>query len=398
MTPRLAFVLFGWLAGWYLCWRVPHLRLVTSRAATLHGRAGERPVVGVTVIVPARDEAASLPHLLAGLAAQDTLPQQVIVVDDGSSDGTGDIARTFAAEHEWLTVIDGAPLPAGWTGKAWACAQGAALARHDLLVFLDADVRPQPGALSALLAAYPGRGLLSVQPYHRMERPYERLSAVFNLVSVMGVGMASPGRSASGVATPRGAFGPCLVTRVADYELVGGHESVRGEVVEDLALGRAYRAAGLPVVLLGGGEVLAFRMYPGGPAQLFEGWTKNLATGAGTVGLGRTLLVGTWVTGALSALLALVDHLVGTPALGLLPATVAYGAYAAQLHIQLRPLGDFRWWTAVTYPVVFAAFLVTFLRSAWSTLIRRQVVWRGRAIPVARHRRWDLGPSPEPSS
>lgn len=396
MTSRLAFVTLGWLAGWLLCWRVPRLPRAVDPGGTVPVASGGTPsadAASVTVVVPARDEVDSLPHLLDGLVAQGVAPLEIVIVDDGSTDDTGALARRFAAEHPEVRVLDGAPLPPGWTGKAWACAQGAAVANGELLVFLDADVRPGPEALASLLAAH-REGLLSVQPFHRMERAYERLSAVFNLVSVMGVGLASPSWFARGPFGGRGAFGPCLVTTRAEYHRMGGHEAVRGEVVEDLALAEVYRANGRPVRSFGGGDLLEFRMYPGGPAQLAEGWTKNLATGAGTVAPARALLVALWVTGSLSALLALTD-LLGSSAARLHPlvAAAAYLAYVGQYATQLRPLGNFGRWPVAAYPLVLAAFVALFARSLWSTFVRRRVIWRGRSISVSRRRRWAAAPA-----
>ena len=123
-----------------------------------------------------------------------------------------------------------------------------------------------------------------------MLRAYERLSAMFNIIGFMGVGAASPARDA----VARGAFGPVMVTSRADYDLVGGHASVRGEIVEDIALARRYRSASLAVHAFGGGRLARFRMYPDGLGQLLEGWSKNIATGASTVPFGRLALIGFW--------------------------------------------------------------------------------------------------------
>ena len=118
---------------------------------------------------------------------------------------------------------------------------------------------------------------MSVQPHHRTVRAYEQLSAFCNVVSMMGCGAFAWPRPLG----PAVAFGPCLFTSTTAYRAAGGHAAVRGQVVEDVALARNYAAAGLAVRVLGGGELVRFRMYPGGTRQLVEGWSKNLAAGAG---------------------------------------------------------------------------------------------------------------------
>ena len=357
----------GWLAGWWLLFAVPLLR-----PAPMATDASRRRL---SVIVPARDEAASLPHLLASLRDELVPDDELIVVDDRSTDATAAIARAAGA-----TVVDAPPLPAGWTGKSWACHLGAAASTGELLVFLDADVRLGPGALAAVAAEHErSGGLVSVQPYHETERAYERLSALCNVVSFMGVGAASPHRGGRA----HGAFGPCLACTPTDYAVVGGHEAVRCEVVEDLALARSFRLAGLPVTVWGGGPSVRFRMYPDGIRSLAQGWTKNLATGAGTVPLARTLAIAWWITGLLVTVQWLIEAVIGTgPPLAV--AVIAYAGVVAQLWHGFARLGDFglRW--AALYPVLLGAFLVVFVRSLYATLVRRSVTWRGREVPVRR--------------
>ncbi len=373
----------GWLVGWWLLWRVPSL-------PSGGGRQTQRVVRGggsCTVIIPARNEEQSIGNLLASLAAQTVAPAQILVVDDQSDDATAAIARSFGA----VTLVSGEPVPRGWTGKAWACHQGAQLARGDVLVFLDADVVLAPDGLAALLDRHEAAGgLVSVQPFHHMERSYERLSALFNVIGFMGVGAASPGRAGQA----HGAFGPCLVTSRRDYDRVGGHGSVRGEIVEDIAMSHAYDAAGLPVHIYGGADAISFRMYPGGLGQLVEGWSKNFATGAGNVRPVRLALVGFWVTCTLISVQYLIEAAFGHPDVGRTVILFVYVLFVVQLAAMLRPLGNFGWLTALLYPGPLGIFVVVFARSAYLTLVRRRVVWRGRPVPLSKPRRWSQEPAP----
>lgn len=165
----------------------------------------------MSVVIPARNEATRLPRLLAALSRQVRPADEVVVVDDDSVDDTAAIAAGGGAH-----VIAAPPLPDGWTGKTWACWTGAGHTTGDVLVFLDADTEPAPDLLARLVEtverAGDRPGVVSVMPYHRMERQYERLSAFFRVISVMGVGAASARRSAP----ITGAYGPCLACRRRD--------------------------------------------------------------------------------------------------------------------------------------------------------------------------------------
>lgn len=381
MDVRLALVLAGWLVGWWLLWRVP--RLDDEAPGSSGGPAPGSAAAGgpvVSVVIPARNEASSITTLLASLAAQSRPADEVVVVDDQSEDGTAALARSFPG----VTVVSGAPLPDGWTGKAWACHQGAAVARGDLLVFLDADVRLAPRALAELVRRHGDLGgLVSVQPFHHMRRAYERLSAVFNIIGFMGVGAASPRRRGRA----HGAFGPCLVTSRADHDLVGGHRSVRDEIVEDIALAHVYERAGRPVNCLGGGDLIELRMYPDGLGQLLEGWSKNFATGAGSVGFARLALVGFWMTTVLISVQFVIEQSVGRADVAVAQIVLLYAMFAFQFAAMLRQLGNFTVLTPAVYPALVGVFLLVFARSVYLTLVRRKVVWRGRSIPLSsRHR------------
>ncbi|HUR18946.1 MAG TPA: glycosyltransferase [Acidimicrobiales bacterium] len=393
---RVALELARWLTGTWLLWRI------RTCGAEICDEGAGRADLGeergrVTVVIPARNEEENLPHLLASLSGQGPRPAEVIVVDDESLDSTAAVARSGGG-----TVVAAGPLPAGWTGKSWACATGveasAALrtprgkpfeARADAataparaggagtapagaavtLVFLDADTWVRPGGLSRLLGEHRRRGgLISVQPFHVTRRPYESLSAFFNVVSMMGVGTFTPRREARAT----GAFGPCLITTASDYATAGGHShpDVRGRVVEDVALAQRFADAGLPVSVLGGRGTISFRMYPEGLGQLVEGWTKNFAAGASSAGPATFVLISLWLSGCISAAWSL-------PA----PAAVAvYLAYAGQLAWMLKRIGRFGWWSAALYPVPLAFFLVVFARSLVLTHVRGEVRWRGRII------------------
>jgi 4,4'-diaponeurosporenoate glycosyltransferase len=353
--------LAGWAAGWWLLWRVP----LPPPAQP----GSSQPRGPVSIVVPARNEAGVLPLLLESLRPQLATGDELIVVDDDSSDATALQARAGGA-----TVVPAPPLPEGWVGKTWACHTGAARATSDTLVFLDADTRLEPGGLDRLVAGLAASGgLYSVQPWHEVPRLRERLAALFNVVAMMGTAAFTPGR---GGRAPVGAFGPCLLSTAADYRRSGGHAAVRAEVLDDLALARRYRACGLAVTIHGGRGAISFRMYPAGLGQLVEGFTKNFAAAAAAARLRTTALVTLWLA-ALSAPAVLATS---APVL----AGACYGAAAVQVGAHLRRLGTFGWLSAVGYPVALAVFVAVFLRSVVATLGRGQVRWKGRDLSTRR--------------
>lgn len=360
-TGRLSFELFRWAIAWFLLWRIPTPRQRPRRDTAV------APARRTAVVVPARNEAANLVNLLPSLGGAGV---DVIVVDDASDDGTAGVARAAGA----MVVVPG-ELEAGWTGKAWACAAGASAAVErgaERLAFLDADVVVEPDGLARILGEHDDAGgLVSVQPWHRVERPYEQLSALFNLVGMLSVDAFTPlGRRLQ----PTGAFGPCLVLDRELYEAAGGHAAptVRGAVLDDVALARAVQGAGGVVTVLGGRGSIRFRMYPEGVGQIVEGWTKNFAGGAAGTRPLTLLLVLAWMSGLIGTAAVL-------PVRGWTHAAL-YLAFAGQLAVLLRRVGRFSPLTAILYPLPLVFFLLVFLRSLVLTFARRQVRWRGRTI------------------
>ena len=352
-------LLVRWLLGWLLCLRMPALPELTPQGQPR-----------VSVLIPARNEALTLPQLLEALAHQSLHPLEVIVIDDHSSDATATLAQAAG-----VTVLPAAPLPVGWCGKTWALQQGANQSQGDVLVFLDADTEPGPTFLAQLVANQQRHGgLVSVQPFHRTEQPYEQLSVLFNLVGLMAVPLGS------GVGV---AFGPAMATSRRDYERIGGHASVADKVVEDWFLAHRYEAAGLPVSAFIGDGSLAYRMYPGGLGDMVVGFDKNFATAAGEVRWPRMLGVLLWLSGLFWAAWCLPAALLHWPMVGspaLVPNLVLYGGYALQLLVITRRVGSFGWINLI-FPVPVLFFLGVFVLAIFN-LERGSVTWKGRQVPT----------------
>lgn len=363
----MTWVVVGWFAGWVLLWRLP--RLDPAAPAPADGRR-------VSVVIPARNEADRLPTLLAGLVRQSRAPDQVVVVDDASSDGTAAAARAAPG----VDVVTATAVPAGWTGKAWACATGARATDGEVLVFLDADVELDGDALASLLTTWEARGgLVSVQPHHHIRRPIEALSLPFNVVSMMGLGIGS-------LLPPRhewGAAGPCIVTSRSDYAQVGGHAAVPGAVAEDLALAQRYVRAGLRVRCVGGAPSIRFRMYRD-LRGIVEGWSKNLVAGARRTPPVRALGIGLWVTAMLAIAVRLAQGRAGVPG-GFAGAVGLYAAAAVQTWLLGRSVGRFGA-AGLLWPVLFAFFVAVSVLSAVRATVLRRVRWSGRTLAVTGRR------------
>lgn len=345
--------LIGWMAGWIMLWSPRPLPAAPGAGDS----SRSRPTV--SVIVPARNEASALPHLLPPLMQGVRPGDEVIVVDDHSTDDTSGVARTHGA-----TVVHPPDLPAGWLGKPHACWTGAQQAQGDLLVFLDADVHPPVDLLdrlAAALTAHPGE-IVSVQPWHTTGSRSEQLSLLFNIVALMGVGRFTPwGRAVR----PRAAFGPVLGMSRQTYDTIGGHAhlDVRDRHTEDIALAQRVGAAQLHT----GAPDIAFRMYPEGLRDLVRGWTRSVATGARSGPWWALALTIAWVT-------AVAGSLFVSP--------VAYAAVVVQLAVLGRRAGRFDGWTALLHPVALVVFVGVFARSAVKVILRRPVEWKSRQIPA----------------
>jgi|HubBroStandDraft_4_1064222.scaffolds.fasta_scaffold147016_2 glycosyltransferase involved in cell wall biosynthesis len=224
----------------------------------------------VSVIVPARNEAACLADCLRSLAGQDGPSYEVIVVDDQSTDATHSIAESFP-----VRVISADPLPPGWSGKCNAVWSGAKAARGQWLLFTDADTKHSPHSISAGLSEAAGfdAALLSYSPKQEVRSFAERA-----LMPVIFAELAATYRPKD-VCDPNSpvaaANGQYLLIRRDVYDAVGGHAAVARAILEDVELAKRVKQAG-GLLRFRVSDVVSTRMYRSF-SQMWEGWTKNLA-------------------------------------------------------------------------------------------------------------------------
>ena len=225
----------------------------------------------VSVIVPARNEEASLPACLGSLVSQAGISFEIIVVDDGSTDRT----RQIAASIPGVRVIEPGPLPAGWTGKNNAVVAGAREARGNWLLFTDADTVHKPDSLARALSEAEANhaDLLSYSPEQEVRGFWER--AVMPVIFAELARKYPPSQVSDFSKNLAAANGQYLLISRSAYDAVGGHAAVAQSLLEDVALARAVRDASLRIRFRYGGDAVRTRMYRGF-RQMREGWTKNL--------------------------------------------------------------------------------------------------------------------------
>jgi len=255
------------------------LNSITFPRLSAAPQPAETPLV--SLLVPARDEASVIGETVRRLLAQGYENIELLVLNDASSDGTGDIARQAASGDPRFRIIDGSWLPAGWIGKNWACHQLAELARGDVLVFTDADVRWEPGALTALVGLLQrhAAGMAAVFPTQVMVTWPERLVVSLLMMVIMGYLPEIAVRLAP-YPSLAAANGQCVALCRLVYDAIGGHSAVRDKIVEDVALARLVKRHEQRLVMMLADRLIHTRMYTGW-AEVRDGFAKNIVAGHG---------------------------------------------------------------------------------------------------------------------
>jgi hypothetical protein len=340
------------------------------------------PSMTVSVIVPARNEEATIASAVESLAAQPEITE-IIVVNDQSTDGTAVELERLSARYAQLRVLQTNALPSGWVGKNYAVSLGAAQATGDWLLLTDADGVHLPGSTARALAdaAATGAGLVSYSPEQEMHTWWERALIPF-VYTRLGQRFSydavnDPDSQAAA------ANGQYLLIRREDYERIGGHPAVAGEVLEDVALARLAKQAGIRLHFASGIGIIRVRMYRTFGA-MWQGWTKNLyplvsGPSGGTL-TRKSRAVGRELRGMVPWIPLLL--LVLTPwhlILGVLGAVLLAGrhaAYAATLRRNRFPAA-----LVLYYVPAVALYAAVLLTSEWH-YAHGSVNWKGREYPV----------------
>jgi len=330
----------------------------------------------VSAIVPVRNEEATIASAVESLAAQPEIGE-IFVVNDQSTDGTAAILEKLSARFAQLRVLQTKELPAGWVGKNYAVSLGAAQASGEWLLFCDADGVHLPGSTARALAdaAKSGADLVSYSPeqetrtwWERALIPfiYTRLAQKFSYDAVNDP--ASPAAAASG---------QYLMIRRAEYERIGGHGVVAGEVLEDVALARIAKQAGVRLRFASGYGIMRVRMYRTF-AAMWEGWTKNLypLMCGSSRAVGRELRsIVPWIP-LLLLFLTSLHPILGT--VGMILLAGRHAAYAAKLRRNRFPVIYALYYLPAV--ILYAAALLVSER----LYVQGSVGWKGREYPVIR--------------
>lgn len=362
---------------------VAMLRMRSSRSLDAESPRVPVPAPRVSVIIPARNEAHNIAACLGTVLASSYTNLQVIVVDDHSTDGTGDIARRNAAGDARVRVLPNPDLPDGWFGKQWACYNGAAAASGDILVFVDADTRLAPDLITRSVNGMLGSGaeLYSVIGRQEMHTFWERMiqPQIFNVLASRYGGTEVVNRSRH--AYDKIANGQYLMIGRRTYAESGGHAIVRTYVAEDLMLAQKLFAAGHRTVLALGWKQLTTRMYTS-LHELISGWRKNVYAG------GREAMPGGRIGQALFPVLLTLPGLMQiVPVLVLLAAITGHVSRPVLLWSSITTVALLLWWVfiyavnrqrlwyALLFPVGAAAMLYIMI----SAVLRgSSVAWKGR--------------------
>ena len=374
---------FGWVAGWalaaLLAWFIvlilPWRPWSTRECLEADAQRQRESLDDVTVMIPARDEAETLPKTLACLSGQGP-GLDILVVDDQSRDSTGEVAQRSGVAG--VRVIAGAALPEGWTGKVWAQAQARPFLHRPLVLLLDADIALAPGLIATLRARLRERrlGLASLMAELPMEGFWERLLIpafiyFFKLVYPFHIANSPSKRVAA-------AAGGCVLLELRALDAVGGFASLRDAIIDDCALARRVKDAGFGTWIGLTRSVTSHRRYRG----LGDIWRMVARTAF-------TQLRYSWLLLSLCTLLMVICFLS--------PALIAFSpelsaraiAIAAWLLMWLAYLPTLRFYRlpaswGLLMPFTGLLFLAMTWDSARRYLLGERSAWRGRRYAAGR--------------
>ena len=358
------------------------------------------PPVGaplISVCVPARNEERNIRACVESLLAQDYPNLEVIVLDDRSTDRTPDILRELLSEADSLLssrpgqtpalqIIPGSELPPDWAGKPHALHQAAAAARGEWLCFVDADTFLAPNTLSACYAkAIETRAdMFTIMTFQILGSFWEKV--VMPLVmTALSVGF-SPRKVNDPSRRDAIANGQFILIKRPVYDAIGGHESVKDQIVEDKALSERVKWSGYRLIVADGQRVARTRMYTS-LSEMWEGWTKNIYLGLRD----QTGLLWLGVFGACVALVAalflpvwpflgvawLLDGGGWMAALVSLQALLFWG-YVIQVRARAAQAMHISPGYALSTPLGAAVFAAMMITSAFRVLSGKGVAWKGR--------------------
>jgi chlorobactene glucosyltransferase len=340
----------------------------------------------ISVCVPARNEERNIRACLESILGQDYPNFEVIVLDDRSTDKTPEILQRLAPQDKRLKIIHGADLSTGWAGKPHALFQASSAARGDWLCFVDADTFLSPNTLSACYTKATGTraDMFTIMTFQILGSFWEKVVMPI-VMTALSVGF-SPRKVNDPDSKDAIANGQFILIKRAVYDAIGGHESVKDQIVEDKAISEQVKWNGYRLIVANGYSVARTRMYTS-LAEMWEGWTKNIYLGLRD----RPSLVLLGIFGAFLALVAalllplwplfgFIWYLQSGGWLALAVIAMAFLFWTIVIYARSRVsigMGISPWYS-LTLPLGAAVFAAMMLTSTWRVLSGKGVTWKGR--------------------
>ena len=358
--------------------------LVTWPRGTVQKRIGHP---SVSVLIPARNEAHHIEHSVRAALADATRVLEVLVYDDQSSDDTARKVQQLSLEDRRVRLISGAPLPDGWIGKPHACHQLALAATGEVLFFIDADTALEAEGVARVLSLLapeksPALAAVTAVPRQEVVSFAERLIVpllILTYTSWFPLLLVQRSRDPRFLA----ANGQLLAVRRTAYDSIGGFESVKNELVDDMAFCRRLKVSGQQLVFADGFRIARCRMYTGAQ-EVWDGFSKNLYEGIGGTALALGAVVVLYAACFLMPYVFLVSGLLAGDA-----AQLYSGALGVACNVLLRSLLAARFSQPASgillQPLAVIGLLcVAFNSRRWS--IENRLRWRGRTYASRQER------------
>jgi 4-hydroxybenzoate polyprenyltransferase len=359
--------------------------ILATWRATRRRSAAAVDLPSVSIVVACRDEAATLPVLIPALRAQRHDGLEIIVVDDGSTDGSAAIAS--AALGDRGRVITAPPKPDGWAGKSWACQHGATEARGDLVFFVDADTVLGPDAARTFANEAVARGYDLVSGVTRYEMTTTAERALMPGFPLLLFGFVPVWLSAMTGGRPAAlafAYGPAMLVRRSTYLAVGGHGAAASSATEDLDLARTFARAHRRVGTIHAADLGATRHYRTA-GEIVAAWRRIIVPYAGgSLAVAIVAVLGQALAFGLPLILPVIAGVTGrtsTPELATAaaPLVILVAARLLLAITQRQPLVSVLW-----HPVTVAVTLAAQVLGIADHVAGRRPTWRGRDLPLPR--------------
>ncbi len=338
------------------------------------------PAPSLSIVVPAKDEAAGIADCVHRVLGQDYPNADVVIVDDRSTDGTSRLLDELALREPRLKPFHVTSLPSGWLGKCHALYVGTREIRSDWLLLVDSDVQLSPDAARRAVALCVDReyDVLSIMPTLDARSFWER-----SLLPLLAVAWSAAFRISftNDDSRPQHAFanGQFFLVKREWYEKVNGHESVRDQIVEDVAIMRVLKAAGAKVRLMLGQELAHARMHTNF-RQMFHGWARIFA-GSSARSIVPMIIVMLFMLSTIVALAMQITFSIRTHHPAWIASTVAHVGLMFGFLAWVYVTAGIRSIFALALPITWPMVLAILGYSIWVCRTGK-VIWRGTTVEV----------------